>query len=454
MATTASIGRMTELAKVDRELLVHPHLHGSIEERVVFVRGKGCRLWDADGRQYLDATGGLWLSQVGHGREEIAEVASEQMRTLEYFTGFWEFSNDKAIELAGALADIVPGKPRRTFFTSGGSDANESAIKAARLYHHRRGEEGRTWILARDCGYHGVAYGSGTATGIPDFKVGFGPLLPHVEHLTAPAPFRTELFDGQDPTDFLIAELETTIQRIGPRSIAALIGEPIIGAGGLIVPPDDYWPRVREVLDRHGILLIADEVVTGFGRTGSWFASEAMGLDPDIVVLAKGITSGYVPLGAVVMSDEIADAISAEVGFHHGFTYFAHPVACAVALRNIELLRSERLPERAREAGEMLMEELAPIAELEVVGDLRGRGLLAGIELVADQSTRAPIEFEAGNDVADRVRRDHGVIIRQMESILAISPPLVIADEELRRVADAVKQTLTTLRPDGTFSEC
>jgi putrescine aminotransferase len=443
---------MTELARVDRELLIHPHLNSSVEERVVFVRGEGCRLWDADGHEYLDATGGLWLSQVGHGRAEIAEAASEQMRTLEYFTSFWEFSNDKAIELARKLADLVPGKPRRTFFTSGGSDANESAIKAARLYHHRRGQTERNWILARDGGYHGVAYGSGTATGIPDFQKGFGPLLPHVKHLTAPAPFRAELFDGQDPTDFLIAELEATIEEIGPESIAAMIGEPVMGAGGLMVPPDDYWPRVQEILDRHGILLIADEVVTGFGRTGTWFASDSMGLRPDIVVLAKGITSGYVPLGAVVMSDEIADVITAGEGFHHGFTYLGHPVACAVALTNIEILERERLPERAGNAGELLMAELGRIKDLEVVGDVRGRGLLAGIELVADPSTRAPIEFEPGNDVADHVRRNHDVIVRQMDSIVAISPPLVVDDGQVRRIAQALEQTLACLRPDGTFA--
>ena len=342
---------LAQLAELDRKHLIHPNLSGAVSERCVLVRGDGCRLWDADGTEYLDATGGLWLSQVGHGRRELAEAAARQIEQLEYFTSFWDFSNDKSIALAVRLAELAPNGLTHSFFTSGGSESNETAMKIARLYHYRRGEIERDWIIARRYGYHGVGYGSGTATGIDVFRSGFGSLLPHVEHVTPPYPYRTELFDGRDPTDFLIDELEQTIERIGPNRVAAMIGEPVMGAGGVIVPPDDYWPRVRELLSRHGILLIADEVVTGFGRTGAWFASNEMGLEPDLVSVAKGITSGYVPLGAVLMGDEIAELIGGGEGFHHGFTYFGHPVACAVALENIDIIEREGLCEAARRIG-------------------------------------------------------------------------------------------------------
>ncbi len=452
MASAAPQREHTELVKLDRELLIHPNLHGSVDQRTIFVRGEGCRLWDAAGDEYLDAMGGLWLSQIGHGREEIADAAAEQMRRLEYFTSFWDFSNDKAIELAQKLAEIAPGNQTRSFFTSGGSEANETAIKMARLFWHRRGQSERTWILARQMAYHGVAYGSGTATGIPDFHDGMGPMLPHVEHLTAPASYTTATFDGQDQTDFLIAELEATIRRIGPDRIAAMIGEPIMGAGGLMIPPDDYWPRVREVLNRHDILLIADEVITGFGRSGSLFASGVMGMDADILVLAKGITSGYVPLGAVVVRDDIGAEIAGGEGFHHGFTYFGHPVACAVALKNIEILEREGLPDRAREAGELLLRELAPLRDLPVVGNVRGRGLMVGVELVSDLSTRAPMEFKPGDAVDDIVQREHNVVVRQIGPVVTMSPPLVISDEEVRRLAAAITETVSRLAPDGTYA--
>jgi putrescine aminotransferase len=451
MASVAQARDLAQLTEADREFLIHPNLNGGIRNRCVLVRGEGCRLWDADGTEYLDATGGLWLSQVGHGREELAEAAAEQIRRLEYFTSFWEFSNDQAIELAEKLAELAPGNQKRSFFTSGGSESNETAIKIVRVYHRRRGEPERTWILSRRWAYHGVGYGSGSATGIPDYRDGIGPLLPHFEHLTPAYPYRAELFDGQDPTDFLIAELEATIARIGAGKIAAMIGEPVMGAGGLIVPPDDYWPRVREVLKRHGILLIADEVVTGFGRTGTWFASGEMGMDADIVVMAKGITSGYVPLGAVLVRDDIGEIIAGGEGFHHGFTYYGHPVACAVALKNIEILDREGLPARAREAGELLMRELQPLRDLPVVGDVRGRGLMVGIECVTDRATREPLELVTGQGVDEAVRREHGVIVRQLGPVVAISPPLVISDDQVRRVASALIDTLSRLQPDGTF---
>jgi putrescine aminotransferase len=442
---------LAELTELDRQHLIHPNLSGAISERCVLVRGEGCRLWDADGTEYLDATGGLWLCQVGHGRHELAEAAAQQIERLEYFTSFWDFSNDQAINLAVRLAEVAPQGLTHSFFTSGGSESNETAIKIARLYHRRRGEGDRDWIIARRYGYHGVGYGSGTATGIDVFRDGFGPMLPHVEHVTPPYPYRAELYGGEDTTDFVLRELEETIERLGPKKIAAMIGEPVIGAGGVIVPPDDYWPRVRELLSAHGILLIADEVVTGFGRTGSWFASEAMGMKPDLLSVAKGISSGYIPLGAVLMGDEIAEQIGGGEGFHHGFTYFGHPVACAVALANIDIIEREGLVEAAARTGELLMNELAPAAELPAVGEVRGRGMIIGIELVANKETREPLAF-TGEPVEDVVRRDHRVIVRNVGPVVAMSPPLVMTDDEARRVASAVYDVLARVSPDGSIA--
>lgn len=449
----ASVATQTlaQLAELDRRHLIHPNLSGGIDERCVLVRGEGCRLWDADGTEYLDATGGLWLCQVGHGRHDLAEAAAQQIERLEYFTSFWDFSNDQAISLAVRLAELAPNGLTHSFFTSGGSESNETAIKIARLYHRRRGELDRDWIIARHYGYHGVGYGSGTATGIDVFREGFGPMLPHVEHVTPPYSYHAELYDGQDPTDFLLRELEETIERLGPNRVAAMIGEPVMGAGGVLVPPDDYWPRVRELLDRYGILLIADEVVTGFGRTGAWFASEEMGMRPDLLSLAKGISSGYIPLGAVMMSGEIAELIGGGDGFHHGFTYFGHPVACAVALANIDIIEREGLVEAAARTGELLAAELASLVDLPAVGEVRGRGMLLGVELVADKATREPITF-TGEAVEDVVRREHGVIVRNVGPVIAMSPPLCMSDDEARRVAAAVRDVLSRLDPDGTIA--
>jgi len=450
---TTPVGAQTgaELAALDRRHLIHPNLPGGEHERCVMVRGEGCRLWDAEGREMLDATGGLWLTQVGHGRRELAAVAGAQTQQLEYFTSFWEFSNDQSIRLAARLAELAPAGLERVFFTSGGSESNDTAIKVARLYHHRQGDRERTWIIARRHAYHGVGYGSGSVTGFDEYHDGVGPMMPHVAHVTPTWPYRSELFGGVDPSDFLLRELEETIECIGPGRVAAMIGEPIMGVGGVLIPPEDYWPRVRELLDRHGILLIADEVVTGFGRTGAWLASEAFGMRPDMIVLAKGLTSGYAPLGAVLIRDDVGEVIASGEGFHHGFTYFGHPVACAIASENLDILEREDLVDGAVRRGELLRAELAPLAELPIVGEIRGRGLMVGIELVADRATRAPLAV-GPLSVSVVTRSDHGVIVREVGHTIVLSPPLVITDDEIRQAAAAVRDVIGRLRPDGTFS--
>jgi putrescine aminotransferase len=461
MATTALSGAKAtssttaqsdgaDLAARDRALLIHPYLAGSVDERIVMTEGSGCRLRDADGREYLDATGGLWLAQIGHGRAEIADVAAAQMKRLEYFTSFWEFSNDRAIELAERLVELAPTPLDHVYFTSGGSEANEAAIRMARYFHHRQGDEGRNWILARRNAYHGIGYGSGSASGLPIYHEGFEPMLPHVRHLTPPWPYRAELFDRRDPTDFCLDELERTIEEIGPGRIAAMIGEPVMGVGGMLVPPAAYWPRVRELLSAHGILLIMDEVVTAFGRTGSWFAAQHFGVDPDLLVTAKGITSGYVPLGAVLVSGQVAEALAREHGFPVGFTYYGHPTACAVALKNLEIIEREGLLERARDTGSYLLDRLAGLEELPVVGEVRGLGMMLGIELVADKQTREPISMDSAPH--DVIRRETGVLVRDCAHTLVLSPPLVMTREEADEVVTAVRGVLERMSSDGSIA--
>lgn len=418
------------------------------------VEGNGCRLVDSNGRSYLDATGGLWLAQIGHGREEMAQAAAAQMSKLEYFTCFWDFSNDQAIQLAERLTALAPPQIGQVFFTSGGSEGNDAAIKTARFYHYVNSEPERTWILSRRTAYHGLAYGGGTATGFDDLAEGQGPHLPHVSHLTPPHPYRSSLFAGQDPTDFLLAELEDRIREIGPDNIAAMIGEPILGVGGMVVPPADYWPRVQQVLRPHGILLIADEVVTAFGRTGSWFASPDVGMEPDIIVTAKGLTSGYIPLGAVLVTDRIGNAVRGHGdGYPVGYTYSGHPVACAVALKNLEIIEREDLLGAARRTGELMYQLAAPLAsELDIVGEVRHAGMGLALELVTDPDTRQALPQPNGS-IADVIRDETGVIARvSSPTNLVLSPPLVMTHEEAATAVSAVTDVLRRARADGSLA--
>lgn len=442
-----------DLITADRAHIIHPYLPGSVEERVIMTAGSGCTLTDVDGRTYLDATGGLWLAQIGHGRQEVARAAFEQMSKLEYFTSFWEFSNDRAIQLATRLTSLAPEGLGHVYFTSGGSEGNEAAIKMARYYHHRRGEDSRTWILARDKAYHGIGYGGSSASGFSIYHEGFAPMMPHVSHLTPPWPYRTDLFAGQDPTDFLIAELEARIAEIGQDNIAAMLGEPIMGVGGMLVPPADYWPRVREVLDRHGILLIFDEVVTAYGRTGNWFAAEHFGVTPDIIVTAKGITSGYAPLGALLVGDHVAEVLLREHGFPKGYTYNGHPMACAVALENLDIIEREGLLEQAVKIGGFLHAELdRQLGDLPIIGEIRSVGMMLAVELVADRETREPLPM-LQPILPDVIRRESGVIVRDCAHSLVLSPPLIMTEAQAVETVTAMRAVLERTGLDGRIRD-
>jgi PLP-dependent transaminase len=451
LATKAKPAELARWLEGDRAHLIHPHLPPGERERTIIAAGEGCTIRDVEGREYLDATGGgLWANLVGHGRRELAEVARDELARLGFFCTYWDFTNVAAIKLAERLAAIAPGGLDKVFFTCGGSEGIEVAIKLARLHHHRGGKYGKDWILSRRQSYHGIGHAGSSATDFEWLLDGYGPQLPHFAQLTPPWPYRSELYDGADATEFLVAELEAKIEEIGAERIAAMIGEPVMGVGGLLVPPNDYWPRVSEVLRRNDILLILDEVVTGYGRFGEWFAQQHYGVTADVVVTAKGITSGYFPFGAVLLSSEVGERIASdeEHGLSLGYTYTGHPAGAAVAMVNLDLIEKERLRHRAPILGRRLLDALAPVGELAVVGDVRGAGLLAAVELVRDRASREPMP--AVDSVTEALRTEHGVIVRAaMNSTLVLSPALVITDEEVERCAAALASVLERTSPDG-----
>ncbi|HEY2309794.1 MAG TPA: aspartate aminotransferase family protein [Gaiellaceae bacterium] len=411
---------MSTLAELDAAHVIHPHaVVGSPAPPVVWARGKGALLWDVDGKEYVDGTCGLWQCAVGHGREELGRVAAEQMAKLEFYASFWNFANEPSIRLAARLAELSPGGLDHVFFTNGGSEGIETALKLVRLAWDAAGQSERDLILSRKSAYHGVGSASLAATGLAPLKEGFDPLPPGFVHLSTPT-LRSDV-------DELVNELEQTIAELGPERIAAFVGEPVMGVGGMIPPPEGYWPRVQEVLRKHGILLILDEVVTGYGRTGYWFGAQRFGLDPDVIVTAKAITSGYVPMGAVFVHDRVVEMLDG-TQFRHGFTYNGHPVGAVVGLANLDIIEREGLVERASEIGARMLERLQPAASMDHVLEVRGVGLMLAVEL------------EEGLDAAPVAARalERGVVLRAAGEKLVMSPPLVIEPEQADRVVDTL----------------
>jgi putrescine aminotransferase len=459
MALTAS-----ELIKADQEHLIHP-LHHPIDnaETVIYVRGRGATVQDIDGREYIDGLSGLWCVNVGHGRAELADAAAAQMKELAYFSGYVGRSNIPAITLASRLMELAYDNMQAVFFTSGGAEANESAFKTARFYWKARGKLDKVKVIARHQGYHGLTLQTMSATGMDGaYWRMFEPRVPGFVHIQTCYPYR---FQGAKPGETVghaaARELEEAILREGPDTVAAFIGEPIHGAGGVIYPTDDYWPRVREVCTRHDVLLIADEIITGFCRTGRWFALAHWNVKPDILTFAKGVTSGYLPLGGMMVNKaikEVMDSVKPEDRWMHAYTYSAHPTCCAVAVKNLEIMHRERLWENAANMGERLLAALgAAFGDHPNAGDLRGgKGLLAAVEFVEDRATKK--NFAGDRKVAKRLQAEMmkgGVATRTRPSagvhpapgdILLFAPPLVITAAEIDRFVsvarDAVKVVL------------
>jgi putrescine aminotransferase len=426
--TVALGGAVQELAALDRAHIVHPHqVIGHPQEAVVLVRGKGSVVWDAAGNEYIDGTCGLWQCAVGHGRPELGRAAVEQMDQLEFYASFWEFSNEPAIRLAARLAELAGDDLSRVHFTNGGSEGNAVAIKLCRLAWDNAGSPDRDIILSRRLGYHGSGSGASlAATGLPATQEGFGPLPAGFEYLSTPHAGRVE-------TDELIDELEATIDRLGADRIAAFIGEPIMGVAGVVPPPEDYWPRVQAVLRRHGILLVLDEVVTAFGRLGHWFGAHHFDVQPDMIVTAKAITSGYFPFGAVLIGDRPMGMLDGRM-LRHGFTYNGHPAGAAVAMANLDIIEREGLLARVRETGARLGEALRSLDTAEVVVEVRGEGLMWGIE----------VEGVDGVSLAAAVR-ERGVIVRGMPQTLTISPPFTIEAAQIDRIVEALSEAIGAL---------
>lgn len=411
----------------------------------IIERGEGVHIWDTDGKQYIDAAAGLWNINVGHGRQVLADAARQQIQDLAYAPTFFGLASPPPILLAAKLAEMYPGPINHFQFTSGGAESNETAIKIARYYWALKGQPERVKIISRFMGYHGIAMGALSATGIPAFWDKFGPRPEGFVHVMAPYAYRNG--DGLSDDEFLdklTAELEEVIEREGPDTVAAMIGEPIQGAGGVVVPPEKYWTRVKGVLDKHGILLIADEVITGFGRTGKMFGAETYDYQPDIVSIAKGITSGYIPLGAVGVTDEIYETmLEPDAMFMHGFTYSGHPVACAVALDNITILEEEKLADNAGEQGAYMLSRLEELLGHQNVGDVRGKGLMMMVEVVKDTETKE--QFTAADGVGPKLTaavRKHGIVPFTSDTGIMISPPLTLSRDDADKIVDAVRDSI------------
>ncbi len=441
--------RNISLADMDRESLMHPFTaiadHLKAGPRVM-QRGQGVRIWDSEGNEYLDAAAGLWCVNIGYGREEVAAAIHRQAKDLAFFHIFSSMSNEPAIRLADRLLRLAPPHMSRVFFGNSGSDANDTQVKIAWYYNHLRGLPNKRKIIARQRSYHGSTVMAGSLTGIPDFHHKFGLPLPGVLHVEAPDLYRG-LRDGETEPDYaarLAADLERCIQVEGTDTVAAFIAEPIMGTGGVLIPPQSYFPAVQEVLGRHDVLLIADEVISGFGRLGAMFGSELYGIEPDLMTVAKGLTSGYLPMSACLVSAKVWDVLKAKAQsgdpFWHGYTYSAHPLAAAAANANLDVLEAENLAAAAAARGPELLTGLQRACGAHpLVGDVRGRGLMAGVELVADKSTKA--SFAPDARAAPRVMQaclKRGLILRALPggTTLAFSPPLCISSSEIETVID------------------
>lgn len=436
----------------DRSHNLHPWQHFDsmrAEGALVIARGEGAYVYDSEGTRYLDGIGGLWCVNVGYGRRELVEAMAEQAQRLAFFSTFTDTTNPPAAALAHRLAALTPGALNHVIFSGGGSEAVESAIRLAHYYQGRRGRPGKKHVLTRRDAYHGSTYlGISLGGRAGDRSEHFHYITDFIHHLSSPNVYRRP--EGQTPAQFcdeLIAEFDRAVDEIGAGNIAAFIAEPIMGAGGVIVPPEGYLRRIRERCRDHDILYISDEVVTAFGRLGHMFASQdEFGIEPDIIVVAKGITSGYIPLGATIFSDAIFEVIAApdpDAWFAHGYTYAGHPVACAVALRNIDIIENDGLCAHVARLGDYLEQRLAGLRALPIVGDVRGRRFMACVEYVADKETRAPLPeaVNIGRRIAQACER-RGLIVRPIEHLNVLSPPLILDRQQVDFLVDVLAESV------------
>lgn len=430
----------TELLGLDRAHLIHPlHDPGVHRDAHVWVKGEGAILTDADGQKYIDGLSGLWNVVAGHGRRELVEAAAQQMESLAYCSGYSGSSNPRAIELAERLAALTYRSISRFFFTSGGAEANEASFKMARYYWKVQGRPEKTKVISRQLGYHGVTLAAMSATGIGSYWPMFEPRVPGFIHIPSPYPYRYDAPGDVSPGIAAADELERAILREGPETVAMFVAEPIQGVGGVLVPQDDYFPRIRQICDQYDVLFAADEVITAFGRSGTMFALDHWGIEPDMVQFAKGITSGYFPLGGLGVNDRIARLLDdSGTAWMHAYTYSAHPVGCAVALRNLQIVEAESFPSQAAAKGDYLLGRLGDaLGDHPHVGEVRGKGLMCALEFVQDRATKA--EFPADAGIGIKVHGEaqkRGLFSRVRGDVYCLAPPVVTTGDQLDRIVD------------------
>ncbi len=453
----------SELQDLDASHHLHPFTDGDVlnaRRARVMSSADGVMIRDTDGNEILDAMAGLWCVNIGYGRTELVEAAARQMTRLPYYNTFFHTTHPPAVALARKLAEIAPGNLSHVFFSGSGSEANDTNLRIARHYWAARGRPEKTTVISRRNAYHGSTMGSASLGGMEEIHAQGGLPIPDITHIEQPYWYGEG--GDSDPDEFGVLRaraLEVEIDRIGEDRVAAFIAEPVQGAGGVIIPPSTYWPEIQRICRDRGILLIVDEVICGFGRTGNWFGSNTFGIRPDIMTVAKGLTSGYVPLGGSLVSTEIADVLNSAGEFHHGYTYSGHPVTCAVALENIRILEEEGIVERAgRIAAPYLGKRWAELADHPLVGEARTCGLMAAIELTPDKARRAGFPGEPG--AAGRICREtcleNGLVMRSIRDSMVISPPLVISRQEidtlLERALRSLDQTQPRLREAGLLA--
>jgi len=451
-----------ELQALDAAHHVHPFSDGNAlnaKGARIITRATGSTITDSDGVELLDGMAGLWCVNVGYGRTEMGKAAAAQMDQLPYYNTFFQTSHPPVIALSQKLAQLTPGDLNHVFYALGGSDANDTNIRIVRHYWASLGKPTKKTIISRHNAYHGSTMGGGSLGGMTAIHAQGGLPIPDITHIDQPYWWA----EGCDLTPEAFGlkaaqALETEILRLGEDNVAAFIGEPVQGAGAVIIPPSTYWPEIQRICDKYEILLIADEVITGFGRTGNWFGSQTFGIRPDIMTVAKGMSSGYAPIGASILTDHVAQVLGAAGEFAHGYTYSGHPVSCAVALENLRILDEEGIVTRAgAETGPYLQAQWATLGDHPLVGETRGVGMFAALEMTPDKATRAA--FAAGFGTAGLICRDacfkNGLIMRHVRDAMIVSPPLVITKAEIdtlvSRARIALDITYKTLKAEGLY---
>jgi putrescine aminotransferase len=441
---------LSQLREADRDHHLHPFTHHKDMHTTgthVITSADGCYVTGEDGRRLLDGLAGLWCVNVGYGRLEIADAVNEQMRKLPYYCSFFNSTTEPAIRLADRLAKLAPHRLTHSIFSNSGSEANESALKLIRGYWKIRGESSRRKILSRTFSYHGVTLATTSLTGLPSCYAPFD--LPLDGFIHVPGPYHYGAHTPLSPEEYgqwCIAETERTIHHEGAKTIAAMFVEPVQGAGGVIVPPAGYLKAIRDLCRQHGILFVADEVISGFGRLGEMFASHLWDLDPDFMSLAKGLTSGYLPLGATMVAGDIAATLNEGGYLAHGFTYSGHPTTCAAAIANLDIIENDRLVDRVRDdVGPYFQQKLAEFAGHPAVGEVRGFQLIGAIELLPRGGRAALTTPPILGAKAANLAREEGVIVRGIRDLIAIAPPLVISRAEIDELFAGVRKAIDRL---------